>query len=371
MKFEIFNKDENCHARLGKLSTKRGDIETPIFMPVGTCGSVKAMTMEHLKEAQAQIILGNTYHLFLRPGMDVIEKFKGLHNFCGWNKPILTDSGGFQIFSLSSFTKVEEAGVRFSSHIDGKKFFFTPKNVVDIQCKIDSDIQMVLDNFAGYPSSVEDNIKSTNLTAKWAKEAREHFLSKKSPNAQFGIVQGGLSEELRVQSLKDLREMDFEGYAIGGLSVGEPVQEFKRIVSFLAPQLPYDKPRYLMGSGTPEEILWAVEHGVDMFDCVMPSRNARRGTLFTSFGRLNIKNKKYAFDSNPIDSECQCYTCRNYSRAYLRHLYKCQEISSAILNTIHNISFYLDFMGKIRYSIKLNKFKKFKEDSLNGFLRGE
>jgi len=365
--FNLLNKDTNSNARTGLIRTHRGDIETPIFMPVGTAGTVKAMTMEHLKDANAQIILGNTYHLFLRPGLNVINTFGSLHKFISWDKPILTDSGGFQIFSLKDRTKVTDDGVSFQSHIDGERFFLTPEKVVDIQNALGSDIQMVLDNFSPYPSNKEMDLKAFRLTNLWAKRAREHFLKSKNKNFQFAIVQGGLDESLRTESLAKLLEIDFDGYAVGGLSVGEPVSEFERIVSHIVPKMPVNKPRYLMGSGTPEEILFAVEHGIDMFDCVMPTRNARNGTLFTRKGKLAIKNEKHKFDETPLDENCTCYTCKNHSKAYLRHLYLSKEISSSILNSIHNIHFYLDFMGKIRYAIKLNRFNSFKEDFLSEY----
>lgn len=371
MFFELLSKDAGSKARLGKVHTKMGVIETPIFMPVGTCGSVKALTMEHLREANAQIILGNTYHLFLRPGMDVIKEFGGLHKFIGWDRPILTDSGGFQIFSLRNNVKLTRKGVNFKSHIDGSNIFFSPEDVVDVECTLDSDIQMVLDNFAGYPATREQDEAAMELTHHWAERAREYFLKQNSPNFQFAIVQGGLHEDLRKVSASTLIDMDYDGYAVGGLSVGEPGEDFDRIVACTVPLLPENKPRYLMGSGTPEEILHAVENGIDMFDCVMPSRNARRGTLFTSHGKVSIKNSKFKFDKRPLDENCSCYTCRNFSRAYLRHLYVAGEISSAVLNTIHNIHFYLDFMRQIRYSISLNEFMSFKEKFLHSFNKGE
>ncbi len=370
MKFDILGFDSDTHARLGIIATKRGTIETPIFMPVGTAGSVKSLTMDHLIQSNAQIILGNTYHLFLRPGLDVIRQFGSLHDFISWPRPILTDSGGFQIFSLQGQSKISRKGVEFKSHLDGSRFFLSPEDVVDVQNILDSDIQMVLDNFANYPADREDDEKALAITDEWAERARRQFLSTNRDNAQFGIVQGGLLEDLRVRSLQRLVDLNFEGYAVGGLSVGEPREDFDRIVSFIVPQMPKEKPRYLMGSGTPEEILFAVEHGIDMFDCVMPSRNARRGTLFTSRGRLSIKNERFKKDEKPLDEACECYTCRNFSRAYLRHLYISREISSAVLNTIHNIHFYLDFMRKIRYSIKLREFNPFKESFMSLYTQG-
>ncbi len=367
MFYELINQDADSHARTGIIHTQHGDIETPIFMPVGTAGSVKGMTMQHLAEVQAQIILGNTYHLFLRPGLDVIRTFGSLHKFIGWDKPILTDSGGFQIFSLKGRTKVTEKGVSFQSHIDGTKFFLSPEDVVDIQNVLGSDIQMILDNFAPYPATEKENRKAFEITNIWARRGRDHFLKSESPNAQFAIIQGGLDEELRSESLERLSDIGFDGYAVGGLSVGEPVEEFERIVSYIAPKMPIETPRYLMGSGTPEELLHAIGEGIDMFDCVMPTRNARNGTLFTSRGKVSIKNEKYKFDTMPLDENCDCYTCRNFSKAYLRHLYMSREISSSILNSIHNIHFYLDFMGKIRYAIKLNRFNSFRKEFLSDY----
>jgi queuine tRNA-ribosyltransferase len=362
--FKTTAKDSRCSARSGQIVTKNGRIATPVFMPVGTAGTVKALTPQQLADAGAQIILANTYHLFLRPGTAVIKKFASLHRFMAWDKPILTDSGGFQIFSLQANARVSENGVRFKSHLDGSLFTLSPEDVVDIQNILDSDIQMVLDHFAPHPASRAQDEKALRLTGLWAARARERFLKTNQGNFQFGIVQGGLHGDLREQSLRELAAMDFDGYAIGGLSVGESQGDFQRILAPLAPELPAAKPRYLMGSGTPEDILFAVENGVDMFDCVLPSRNARNGTLFTSRGKVRIKNERYKSDPQPLDENCQCYTCRNFPRAYLRHLFMSREILASILNTIHNIHFYLDFMGKIRYAIQSHKFIEFKENFL-------
>jgi len=364
MFFTQINRDESCLARTGRIETKKGSIDTPVFMPVGTAGTVKALTPQQLSDAGAQIILANTYHLFLRPGTEVIKQFASLHRFMAWDKPILTDSGGFQIFSLRANAQVNDQGVYFKSHLDGSSFFLSPEAVVDIQNILDSDIQMVLDHFAPYPAGREQDEKALQLTSHWATRAREYFLKTNQHNFQFAIIQGGLYADLREQSLQELRAMDFDGYAIGGLSVGENQQEFQQILRPLAPHLPADKPRYLMGSGTPEDILFAVENGVDMFDCVLPSRNARNGTMFTSRGKVKIKNEKYKLDDQPLDSTCLCYTCRYFSRAYLRHLFMAREILASILNTIHNIHFYLDFMAKIRYAIQSRKFIEFKENFL-------
>jgi len=359
-------------ARTGALSTKNGEIETPVFMPVGTAGAVKGVTAEALDSIGASIILGNTYHLFLRPGMEVISKAGSLHRFISWKKPILTDSGGFQIFSLQGNSKVEEKGVEFKSHLDGSKFFLTPESVVDIQNIFDSDIQMVLDNFAPSPSTYKEDKFALDITTIWAGRARERFLETgKRENMQFGIIQGGLNEDMRSESLEKLSQIGFDGYAVGGLSVGESREDFLRIISHIVPAMDTLKPHYLMGSGTPEEILFAVENGIDMFDCVMPTRNARNGSLFTWSGKIAIKNEKHKFDLEPVDKECGCYTCKNFSRAYLRHLYISREINSSILNSIHNLYFYLDFMQKIRYSIESDKFLEFRDKFLFKYNKGE
>jgi len=370
MFFTVLKEERETRARTGVLETRRGTIDTPVFMPVGTVGAVKALTEKDLKEMGAEIILGNTYHLFLRPGLPVIEKFGSLHRFIGWDRPILTDSGGFQIYSLQGQCRVGDEGVSFKSHIDGSSFFLRPEDVVDIQGVYDSDIQMVLDYFASYPAPREMDRKALDLTHHWAERARNRFLEKPSGNSQFAIVQGGLYEDLRAESVAILGNLDFEGYAVGGLSVGEKREEFERLVAYTVPRLPGEKPHYLMGSGTPEEILFAVAQGIDMFDCVLPTRNGRNGQLFTSRGKLNIKNQRYRFDQAPIDGECACYTCKNYSRAYLRHLYLTGEINAAILLSRHNIHFYLDFMSKIRYAIHYASFKKFQADFLEKYQQG-
>ncbi|MCK4836587.1 MAG: tRNA guanosine(34) transglycosylase Tgt [Candidatus Aminicenantes bacterium] len=370
MFFKILNTDGESSARTGLIKTQHGVIKTPVFMPVATTGTVKALIPELLLNSGAQIILGNTYHLFLRPGLKVIQQFKSLHHFMSWRRPILTDSGGFQIFSIRENAKVILEGVTFKSHIDGQKLFLSPEKVVDIQNILGSDIQMVLDFFNPHPSTRAKDKKALTITHNWAKRARQHFLKTNQSNAQFAIIQGGLFEGLRKSSLETLTTMDFEGYGIGGLSVGETQSEFLKILSFLLPMMPEEKPRYLMGSGTPEDIILAVEKGVDMFDCVLPSRNARNGTLFTSRGKLVIKNERYKYDIRPPDPDCLCHTCKNFSRAYLRHLYLSKEISSAILNTIHNLTFYLDFMFKIRYAINQFNFRIFKEKFLSLYKKG-
>jgi queuine tRNA-ribosyltransferase len=370
MFFQILHKDSGSFARAGVITTKRGKIETPVFMPVGTAGAVKALTPAHLEELGARVILANTYHLFLRPGKEIIRSFGSLHRFIGWDKPILTDSGGFQVFSLKGNAKVSEVGVEFKSHIDGSTFFLTPEDVVDLQDTFDSDIQMVLDHFAGYPAEREADRYALRITHLWAQRARARFLETNCKNAQFAIIQGGLRTDLREESLNVLSGMDFDGYAVGGLSVGESAEEFERIVMFLVARMPEARPRYLMGSGTPGEILTAVEQGIDMFDCVMPTRNARNGCLFTSQGKLAIKNERFKFDRDPPEPGCRCYTCRNFSRAYLRHLYISREINASILNSIHNIHFYLDFMSKIRYAIGQNNFNAFKKNFLMSYKKG-
>ncbi|HDP93986.1 MAG TPA: tRNA guanosine(34) transglycosylase Tgt [Candidatus Aminicenantes bacterium] len=363
--------DRETQARTGRLITRHAEVETPVFMPVGTAGSVKALLPSQLSALGARIVLGNTYHLFVRPGLEVVRKFGGLHRFMGWPGALLTDSGGFQIFSLQGRTRVDDTGVGFQSHLDGTAFCLTPEDVVDIQRDLDSNIQMVLDHFAGYPATRDEDADARRRTLLWARRARNRFLEREEANAQFAIVQGGLHEDLRRESLEELVEVGFDGYAVGGLSVGEPREEFERIVAYTTPLLPRDRPRYLMGSGTPEEILHAVESGVDMFDCVMPTRNARNGCLFTRRGRLTIKNERFRHDPLPPDPGCSCYTCRNFSRAYLRHLYLSREINSAVLNTIHNICFYLDLLRDIRYSIRLNGFAAFKNAFLSQYLEGE
>lgn len=370
MFFELKYKDKESLARFGIIRTKKGDIETPNFMPVGTSGAVKALIPRDLINSGIQILLCNTYHLFLRPGIEVIKKFGSLHNFISWDKPILTDSGGFQIFSIKGNSKVTERGVEFKSHINGSKFFLTPEDVVDIQNIFDSDIQMVLDNFAPHPASKQEDRRAMEITYEWAKRARKRFLQINKSNFQFVIVQGGLQIDLREESLEQLLSLDSNGYAIGGLSVGEKKEDFEKIIAFLLPKMPVDKPRYLMGSGTPDEILFGVENGVDLFDCVLPTRNARNGTFFSSYGKLVIKNSKYKFDKEPIDRDCRCYTCKKFSRAYLRHLYISREINSSILNTIHNVHFYLDFISKMRYAIKSDSFKEFKKNFLINYRKG-
>jgi queuine tRNA-ribosyltransferase len=342
-------------ARLGRLHLKHGLVNTPIFMPVGTVGCVKTLTPLDLTDLKAQIILGNTYHLFLRPGLEVMRHFGGLHNFMKWDRPILTDSGGFQIFSLGKLNKLSEEGASFSSHLDGTKFLLTPELAVEIQETIGSDIQMVLDECTPHPATFEQARASMERSMRWARRCKD---AKKAEDlCQFGIVQGGMYSDLRKASVDQLMEIGFDGYAIGGLSVGESKSDMAAMTEVCASQLPADKPRYLMGVGTPLDIVEGVGRGVDMFDCVMPSRNGRNGTLFTSYGRVNIKNQTYKFKEDSLDPACQCYTCRTFSIGYLRHLFISQEITALRLLTLHNIAFYLDLAESIRRSIEDNSFE--------------
>jgi queuine tRNA-ribosyltransferase len=363
-------------ARRGILQTAHGDIDTPVFMPVGTQGAVKALTPQHLEEIGASIILGNTYHLMLRPGDELIARRGGLHKFIGWNKPILTDSGGYQVFSLAERRKIEENGVEFRSHLDGSPYALTPERAVDIQANLGSDIAMVLDECPALPSTYEIINASVELTSRWAKRCRIRHLhrnEKKSPDLfsrmQFGIVQGGTFAELRRKSAELTVAIGFEGYAIGGLSVGEPNEAMYEVIAQTTPYLPVDQPRYLMGVGTPLDIVEAVARGVDMFDCVLPTRNARNGQLLTSEGPLNIKNAQFAEDDGPADPACRCYTCRNFSRAYLRHLHMAGEMTGGTLNTLHNLSFYLDTMRRIREAISFGRFEDFRQEFHQTFTR--
>jgi queuine tRNA-ribosyltransferase len=364
-------------ARRGTLQTAHGVIETPAFMPVGTQGVVKAVTAQHLDEIGAQIILGNTYHLMLRPGDQLIARRGGLHRFIGWNKPILTDSGGYQVFSLAHRRKIKESGVEFSSHLDGSLHVLTPERSVEIQANLGSDIAMVLDECPALPSTAAIIDKSLEMTARWAARCREAFLKPKlngpdpqgGGQLQFGIVQGGTFPELRAKSAELTVAIGFEGYAIGGLSVGEPNDTMYKVVEATTPLLPAHQPRYLMGVGTPIDLVENVARGIDMFDCVMPTRNARNGQLFTSEGPINIKNLQFAEDDGPVDPACSCYTCRNFSRAYLRHLYRAGEMTGGTLNTLHNLSFYLDSMRRIREAIAFGRFEDFRREFHRTFTR--
>jgi queuine tRNA-ribosyltransferase len=337
-------------ARTGRLTLAHGVVETPIFMPVGTYGTVKAMAPNELVEVGAQIILGNTFHLWLRPGMDVMKAHGGLHRFMGWKAPILTDSGGFQVFSLGPLRKVQEEGVAFASPVNGDKLFLTPEISMQVQRALDADVVMVFDECTPFPATRDEAAASLQLSARWA--ARSKAAHADNRNALFGIVQGGMHEDLRDESLGALTGIGFDGYAIGGLSVGEPKEDMYRIQAHIAPRLPADKPRYLMGVGTPEDIVQGVIAGIDMFDCVMPTRNARNGWLFTRHGDVKIRNARHRDDTNPLDPTCTCYTCRNFSRAYLHHLQKINEILGARLNTIHNLFYYLTLAAELREAIR-------------------
>jgi len=361
-------------ARRGVLTTAHGEIETPVFMPVGTQGVVKALTPRHLDEIGASIILGNTYHLMLRPGDELVARRGGLHAFSGWHKPILTDSGGFQVFSLAHRRKIDENGVDFRSHIDGSARRLTPESAVDIQLNLGSDISMVLDECPALPSTPDVIDKSLELTARWARRCRDRFLTRVNgpdpfTRAQFGICQGGTFRDLRAKSAELTVSIGFDGYAIGGLSVGEPNEVMYRVVEETTPLLPANQPRYLMGVGTPIDIVENVARGIDMFDCVMPTRNARNGQLFTSEGPINIKNAAFSEDDGPVDPACACYTCRTFSRAYLSHLFRAGEMTAATLNTLHNLSFYLDTMRRIREAISFGRFESFRQQFHQTFTR--
>ena len=358
-------------ARRGVLTMPHGTVETPAFMPVGTHGAVKAITHRDLEALGAEIILGNTYHLLLRPGDELIARLGGLHRFIGWSRPILTDSGGYQVFSLAARRTIDEKGARFRSHLDGSAYVLTPEGAVDIQGRLGSDIAMVLDECVAHPCEALPAADAMRRTVRWARRARVRMLDLRSRGdsgvalttpgqAQFGIVQGSVYPELRTQSAAETVAIGFEAYAIGGLSVGEPVEIMYDIVSLTTSLLPETAPRYLMGTGTPADLVESVAHGIDMFDCVLPTRNARNGQIFTTEGRLNIKNARYAEDQRPLDPACLCYTCRTFSRAYLRHLFLAGEIGASALNTLHNLNFYLDTMRRIRDAIAFGRFESFR-----------
>tara|TARA_B100000959_G_scaffold284277_1_gene355441 strand:+ start:11362 stop:12495 length:1134 start_codon:yes stop_codon:yes gene_type:complete len=360
--FQVSNQDGT--ARAGKLDTPHGNILTPIFMPVGTLGTVKAAAPEELKALGTQILLGNTYHLHLRPGDELIHKLGGLHRFMNWDGPILTDSGGFQVFSLAKLLKREEEGVVFRSHIDGRKVKLTPESSIAIQQNLGSTIMMCFDECLELPAEREKVQRSLELTSRWATRCKD---ARTTDQALFGIIQGGGEEGLREESLQQLQEIGFDGYAIGGLSVGESNEEMYRVTRHIAPRMPSDLPRYLMGVGEPRDLLEGVEAGVDMFDCVLPTRNARNGSLFTSHGKVSIKQARFREDSKPLDPECQCNTCQHYSRAYLRHLYLSGEILGMRLNTLHNLHFFLNLMKNARNAILENRFAAFKKEFLEGY----
>jgi len=355
MEFRLLSSDGA--ARRGELQFDRGTVQTPAFMPVGTYGTVKAMTPEELRGLGAEIILGNTFHLMLRPGVDVIQAHGGLHGFMHWDGPILTDSGGFQVWSLGKLRKLTEEGVRFQSPVDGSPIFMGPEESIAVQHALDSDVVMVFDECTPWPASEDEVRASMELSLRWAERSKRAHGESKA--ALFGIVQGGMFEDLRARSLEGLKDIGFDGYAIGGLSVGEPKDDMLRVLDTLAPQMPADHPRYLMGVGTPEDIVEAVRRGIDMFDCVLPTRNARNGWLFTSDGAVKIRNARYEFDTGPVDSACDCYTCQNYSRAYLRHLSRCNEILGARLGTIHNLSYYQNLMSGLRGAVETGSLEEF------------
>ena len=357
--YELLHIDKTTGARRGVVHTPHGDIQTPIFMPVGTQATVKSMTVEELKENGAQIILSNTYHLYLRPGEKLVKKAGGLQKFMRWDRPILTDCGGFQVFSLSDLRTISEEGVEFKSHLDGSKHFFSPEKVMQIEEDLGADIIMSFDECCPYPSTYEYTKNSMERTTRWAKRCKE---AHKTNQALFGIIQGGFYEDLREKSAKDLIELDFPGYAIGGISVGEPKEEFLKMLKFTAPLMPENKPRYLMGVGSPDYLLEAAMAGIDMCDCVLPTRIARNGTAMTSHGKVVVRNATYAEDFSPLDPECDCYTCRNYTRAYIRHLVKCNEILGVRLLSIHNIKFLTNLMERVRIEIENDNLANFVKD---------
>jgi queuine tRNA-ribosyltransferase len=362
LEFELLKTDGL--ARRGRLTLNHGTIETPVFMPVGTYGSVKAMSPLDLHDIDAQIILGNTFHLWLRPGLQIVEKFGGLHRFMAWDKPILTDSGGFQVFSLGAMRKISEEGVRFASPINGDKLFLSPEVSMQIQKVLNADIVMQFDECTPYKigdriATKDEAAKSMQLSLRWGKRSVDEFRREHNPNALFGIVQGGMFEDLREASLGALNELGFHGMAIGGLSVGEPKEDMRRILAHIGPKLPADKPHYLMGVGTPEDLVASVAQGIDMFDCVMPTRNARNGWLFTRFGDIRIRNARYRDDEAPLDESCTCYCCRHFSRAYLHHLDRTGEMLGGRLNTLHNLHYYLQLMQEMRDAIEAGQFSSF------------
>lgn len=359
--FDLQARSSETAARAACIHTRHGRIETPVFMPVGTLGTVKALSPEDLSACGAQIILGNTYHLYLRPGAEVLSHFGGLHSFMHWDRPLLTDSGGFQVFSLAGLSKISDEGYRFQSHIDGSAHLFTPESVVTMQDVIGSDILMCLDQCIPYPAERRLAEEALERTTLWALRCKEAWVREtQCRNSLFGIVQGGMYADLRKRSAEALLDFDFPGYAVGGLSVGEPTELMYEMGAFTLPLLPENKPRYVMGVGTPENLVELVSMGADMFDCVMPSRNARNGKLFTRFGDINIANSRYRMDEKPLDEGCTCYTCTHYSRAYLRHLFKAKELLAYRLNTLHNIHYYLDLMGNMRAAILEDRFAAFR-----------
>ena len=360
MQFELHTEDQDSQARRGTLTFPRGKVETPAFMPVGTYGSVKGLNPEQVEALGADIILGNTFHLMLRPGTDIIKAHGDLHDFIGWDKPILTDSGGFQVFSLGDMRKITEEGVQFSSPVNGDKVMMTPESSMQVQRDLGSDIVMIFDECTPYPATHKEAADSMRMSLRWAQRSKEAHGDNSS--ALFGIIQGGMYEDLRDESLAGLADIDFDGFAVGGLSVGEPKDDMMRVLKHIAPKMPKDKPRYLMGVGKPEDLVEGVRRGIDMFDCVMPTRNARNGHLFTHNGVVKLRNAANKTDTGPIDPECDCYTCQNYSRAYLHHLDKCGEILGATLNSIHNLHYYQTLMAGLRRSLEEGTFAAFVDD---------
>jgi queuine tRNA-ribosyltransferase len=370
--FEILERDGKTRARVGRLTLTHGMVETPVFMPVGTAATVKAMPHDYLESVGAQIILANTYHLYLRPGDDRIARLGGLHNFMSWPHALLTDSGGFQIFSQRDLISTSAEGANFISHLDGSRHFFSPEKSIQIQQRLGSDIMMALDECTSYPATHFEAARSLDLTLRWAKRCKQfHAGRQDGRQALFGIAQGSVYPDLRAQSVEGLQEIGFDGYAIGGLSVGEPKQAMYEITGQCGELLPESSPRYLMGAGTPPDLLESVSLGMDMFDCVLPTRNARNGYLFTSRGRLSIKNARYAEDPGPVDERCGCPVCGRFSRSYLRHLFVSGEILSSVFNTLHNVYFYLDLMSKIRQSIASQNFSEFHKGFLNEYVGGD
>jgi queuine tRNA-ribosyltransferase len=367
MKFELDTTDGR--ARRGRLIFDRGTVETPAFMPVGTYGTVKGMTPEEVRATGADILLGNTFHLWLRPGEEIMRKHGDLHDFMNWQRPILTDSGGFQVFSLGDIRKITEEGVHFRSPINGEKIFLDPEKSMRIQDALGSDVVMIFDECTPYPATEDEARKSMQMSLRWAQRSRDEFDRLENPNSLFGIIQGGVFEDLRDESLTGLVNIGFDGYAIGGLAVGEPKPDMHRILEHVCPQIPTDKPRYLMGVGKPEDLVEGVRRGVDMFDCVMPTRNARNGHLFTSEGVIKIRNARHRDDTAPLDDKCDCYTCKNYSRAYLYHLDRCNEILGARLNTIHNLRYYQMLMEGLRGAIETGTLDAFVTDFYTGLGR--
>lgn len=363
--YNLLQRDKNTEARLGKVKTPHGEIDTPIFMPVGTQATVKAMTAEELEEIGAQIILSNTYHLFLRPGSKLIAEAGGLHRFMHWDRPILTDSGGFQVFSLSALNEITEEGVYFRSHLDGSQKFISPEISMEVQMDLGSDIVMAFDECPPYPADYDYIAKSLERTIRWAKRCKKAMTAE--DQALFGIIQGGVYEDLRKESVEALVEIGFPGYALGGLSVGEKNEEMYEVLEFTVPLIPEDKPRYLMGVGTPEDLLEGVQRGIDMFDCVMPTRIARHGAVFTSAGRITIRNAEFERDFTALDPDCDCYVCKNYSRAYIRHLIKRNEILGVRLTTYHNLYFMLKMMEEIRKAIHEDRFLEYRNDFYNKY----